>query len=66
MNRGRRKARVGDEALGQLVINQFLQILVVGLTTRSSSDEEDLLWLMGGTNRNLKEERNVLGDLTRG
>jgi hypothetical protein len=66
MNRGRRKAHVGDEALGQLVINQFMQILVVGITTRSSSDEEDLLWLMGGTNRNLKEERNVLGDLTRG
>jgi hypothetical protein len=43
-----------------------MQILVVGITTRSSSDEEDLLWLMGGTNRNLKEERNVLGDLTRG
>jgi hypothetical protein len=66
MNRGRRKAHVGDEALGQLVINQFMQILVVGITTRSSSNEEDLLWLMGGTNRNLKEERNVLGDLTRG
>ena len=62
MNRGRRKTRVRDEARGQPIIGP-VHANPLGQNHYGTSSDEDLLWLMGGTNRNLKQEKNVLGAL---
>jgi hypothetical protein len=66
MNRGRREARIGDDACCQLVIERVHANPRGQYDYGYSYDEEYLFWLIGSINKNFKEERNAFGDLTRG
>ena len=66
MNRGRREARIGDDACCQLVIERVHANPRGQYDCGYSYDEEYLFWLIGSINKNFKEERNAFGDLTRG